>query len=292
MKIIILGSVLFTKKVVDFLIKKNIEIDGVIGKKNSTFNSDFIDLVRLYKNKFDTFYTQNINDKRTYEWIKNKRPDLIICLGWSHIIKKKVLKIPRYGIIGYHPSDLPKNKGRHPIIWTLALGLKETASTFFLMNSKIDSGDILSKKKIKISSKDFAFDLYKKLYRAASKQLYNLIKDFQKGKIKKLKNSNVKENHWKKRNFEDGLIDWRMDAESIFNLTRALGKPYSGAHFYFNNKMIKVWRTKIIYSHFENIEPGKVIKLINLKPVIKCGKNSLKLINFSPRIKLKKNNYL
>ena len=32
MKIIILGSVLFTK-VVDFLIKKNIAIDGVIGKK-------------------------------------------------------------------------------------------------------------------------------------------------------------------------------------------------------------------------------------------------------------------
>ena len=70
MKIIILGSVLFTKKVVDFLIKKNIAIDGVIGKKNSTFNSDFIDLVRLYKNKFDTFYTQNINDKRTYKWLK------------------------------------------------------------------------------------------------------------------------------------------------------------------------------------------------------------------------------
>ena len=87
--------------------------------------------MRLYKNKFDTFYTQNINDKRTYKWLKNKRPDLIICLGWSHIIEPKVLKIPKYGIIGYHPSDLPRNKGRHPIIWPLVLGLKETASTFF-----------------------------------------------------------------------------------------------------------------------------------------------------------------
>ncbi len=292
MKIIILGSVLFTKKVVDFLIKKNIAIDGVIGKKNSTFNSDFIDLVRLYKNKFDTFYTQNINDKRTYKWLKNKRPDLIICLGWSHIIEPKVLKIPKYGIIGYHPSDLPRNKGRHPIIWPLVLGLKETASTFFLMNSEIDSGEIVSKKKVQIRSKDFAFDLYKKLYQTASKQLLSLIKDFQKGKIKKLKKSNVKENYWKKRSFKDGMIDWRMDAESIFNLTRALGKPYGGAHFYFNNKMIKVWRTKIIHSKFDNIEPGKIIKLANLKPVIKCGKNSLKLINFSPKIRFKKDNYL
>ena len=163
MKIIILGSVLFTKKVVDFLIKKNIAIDGVIGKKNSTFNSDFIDLVRLYKNKFDTFYTQNINDKRTYKWLKNKRPDLIICLGWSHIIEPKVLKIPKYGIIGYHPSDLPRNKGRHPIIWPLVLGLKETASTFFFINEGVDPGDRSDQEYIEISTEDNANSLYEKI---------------------------------------------------------------------------------------------------------------------------------
>ena len=33
--------------------------------------------------------------------------------------------------------------------------------------------------------------------------------------------------------------------------------------------MIKVWRTKIIHSKFDKIEPGKIIKLANLKPVIK-----------------------
>ena len=35
------------------------------------------------------------------------------------------------GVLGFHPSELPKNRGRHPLIWALALGLKKSASTFF-----------------------------------------------------------------------------------------------------------------------------------------------------------------
>ena len=51
------------------------------------------------------------------------------------------------GILGYHPSLLPFNRGRHPIIWALALGLKETGSTFFFMDENADTGDIVSQKK-------------------------------------------------------------------------------------------------------------------------------------------------
>ena len=29
------------------------------------------------------------------------------------------LDIPKYGVVGYHPSLLPRNRGRHPIIWLL-----------------------------------------------------------------------------------------------------------------------------------------------------------------------------
>ena len=58
-------------------------------------------------------------------------PDLIICVGWSQILKSEILNIPKLGVIGFHPSKLPENRGKHPIIWSLVLGKKETASTFF-----------------------------------------------------------------------------------------------------------------------------------------------------------------
>ena len=68
-------------------------------------------------------------------------------------------------------------------------------------------------------------------------------------------------NIWRKRSMKDGIIDWRMSAEGIYNLIRALGKPYVGACFEYNDDKITVWRANIIKTDdYRNIEPGKVIK--------------------------------
>ena len=196
------------------------------------------------------------------------------------------------GIIGYHPTDLPKNKGRHPIIWSIVLGLKKTASTFFFMNKKIDGGKIISKKMISISKHDTAKDLYTKLNKAACNQVFKILKDLKKGNIKSKKQNIVKANFWRKRHFSDGQIEWKMNAENIHNLIKGLGEPYVGAHFIFKNKIIKVWKAKLIKSKKTNFEPGKVYKIKNSYPVIKCGKNSIMLIRYYPKIKFKLNSYL
>ena len=102
------------------------------------------------KNNIPVRYTPNINSEEVIGWISNLAPDVIFCFGWSGLLKKELLQIPPMGVIGYHPTALPKNRGRHPITWALNLGLKETASTFFFMDDGIDSGDILSQKKVLI----------------------------------------------------------------------------------------------------------------------------------------------
>ena len=148
MKVIFIGSVLFSKRLLNHLIKKKVDIQLIITKKVLKENSDKYDLSRCAKkNKIPYIYVKNINDKNNLSIIKSHKPDVIFCLGWSEILKKDILKIPKLGTIGYHPSDLPHNRGKHPIIWALVKGLKQTASTFFLLNQRIDEGNIVSKKK-------------------------------------------------------------------------------------------------------------------------------------------------
>ena len=178
MKILFIGSVIFSKLILEKLFVNNLNIVGVCTKNKSTFNSDFYNLSNTCK-KFDIpyMYTKDINSKITFNWIKKKKPDLIICCGWSQLINQKTLNIPRYGAIGYHPADLPNNRGRSPIIWSIFLGLKRCGSTFFLMNKKADNGIILSKKNIKIQNSDNATSLYQKLNITASKQIINILKN-------------------------------------------------------------------------------------------------------------------
>ena len=51
MKILFIGTVLFSKNILDELIKSKNEIVGVIGKRKSKFNSDYYDLVKYSKKK-------------------------------------------------------------------------------------------------------------------------------------------------------------------------------------------------------------------------------------------------
>ena len=67
------------------------------------------------------------------------------------------------GVIGYHPAALPHNRGRHPIIWALARGLTQTASTFFLMDEGADTGAIVDQEPVPIGAHDDAGRLYARL---------------------------------------------------------------------------------------------------------------------------------
>ena len=127
------------------------------------------------KKKINSIYSNKINSTKIIRWIKKRKPDIIFCIGWNQLLNKKLLNIAPKGVIGYHPSDLPKNRGRHPIIWSLALGLKNIGSSFFYMDSKADTGRIISKKMIKIKKNSDSNSIYKNLIKEGRKQIREII---------------------------------------------------------------------------------------------------------------------
>ena len=132
MRIVFIGTVLFSKDTLEKLIDLGADIVGVCTKERSPFNSDFTDLTLLCtKHNIPYRFTENINASDSVEWIKQLAPDIIFCFGWSSLIKSEVLNLPPMGVLGFHPAQLPLNRGRHPLIWALFLGLEKTASTFF-----------------------------------------------------------------------------------------------------------------------------------------------------------------
>ena len=281
MRIIYIGCVVFSKELFELLLKNsNIKIVGLVTKKNSTFNSDHYDLSKSIINTNIPFkYVKDINELKIKNWIKNLKPDLIFCFGWPTLLKKDILNLPKIGVVGYHPTILPKNRGRHPIIWALILGLKETGSTFFFMDEEADTGKIINQSRVKIDIKDDANSLYLKLIEASKIQLTEIIENFISNKLIVFKKQS-KGNFWRKRSKKDGLIDWRMSELSIYNLIRGLTRPYSGAHFEYQGKEIKVWKCEIIRNNSTNIEPGKIISLTSKGIIVKTGDHSIHLTEF------------
>jgi methionyl-tRNA formyltransferase len=269
------------------------EVIGVCTLESSSFNADHCDLTPLSrKHNIPVKYTTNINSEKNILWIKSLNPDIVFCFGWSRLLKTDLLKLAPLGVLGYHPSALPTNRGRHPLIWALVLGLRETASTFFFMDDYADSGDILSQYPIKISENDTAGTLYKRITEVALKQIDEFIPALVSGDYKKVKQDHSLSNTWRKRRRDDGKIDWRMSAISIHNLVRGLTKPYVGAHFNLQDSVTIVWDTEMVFNSEKNIEPGKVILVDGKGVVVKAGEDAIRLLKTEPVLDIKQGSYL
>lgn len=280
MRVVFIGCVNFSYIILEHLFRiKRMQIVGIISQQNSSFNADFRSLRPIAEKKKIPYYCCTHNNQTDMGlWINDRTPDVIYCFGWPFLLKRVVLEIPRLGVIGYHPTALPLNRGRHPIIWTLALGLKKTASTFFFMDEGADSGDILNQEFVIIENGDDAGTLYEKLLNKAKKQVTIFSNQLIDGHYARIQQDSSKANYWRKRSKEDGRIDWRMSSRTIHNLVRALTKPYIGAHCIYNNSEVKIWRTEeILYFLDENIEPGKVLESKNNNIIVKCGESAIRI---------------
>lgn len=280
MKILFIGTVEFSYKALKKLIELNAEIVGICTKKKSDFNSDFADLTPLCKKAGIPFkYIDDINSNENIAWIRSLSPDIIFCFGWSNLIKKDLLGLPKMGVVGYHPALLPKNRGRHPLIWALALGLNDSGSTFFFMTEGADDGDILSQEKIEILYEDDAKSLYNKVSNVALKQIETFLPKLQNNSFKTIKQNNDLANVWRKRGKVDGKIDFRMTSRAIYNLVRALTKPYVGAHVEYNGQDISIWKVEEVEFDQNNIEFGKVLENDGKSIVVKTYDKAIKIID-------------
>ena len=204
--------------------------------------------------------------------------DVIYCFGWSYLLGKEILALAPKGVIGYHPSALPANRGRHPLIWALALGLQETASTFFFMDEGADTGDILDQAPLPIEEKDDAGSLYTKMSQVACRQITRFTAALGDGEEIRVQQNHKDANTWRKRGRSDGEIDWRMSMRSICNLVRALSSPYVGAHCMHRGQEVKIWRVEPNMDAPLYLEPGKVLSVDGLVVEIKCADGSIRIV--------------
>jgi methionyl-tRNA formyltransferase len=293
MRIVFIGTVEFSLISLKKIIDVGGEIVGVCTKKESSFNADFIDLTPFCEEKnIPTHYVKDINNTDSIEWIKSLSPDIIFCFGWSSLIGNELLCVSKMGIVGFHPAYLPQNRGRHPIIWALALGLEKTASTFFFMDKGADSGDILSQKEVNIDYTDDARTLYNKIVGTASNQIAEFVPNLISGEYKRVIQNHEKANLWRKRGKKDGLIDFRMSSKSIYNLVRALTKPYVGAHLEYHNSDIIIWKVEEVFCDLNNIEPGKVLEVNDNKILIKVNNGAIRILEHEFEVLPKVGEYL
>jgi methionyl-tRNA formyltransferase len=287
MRIVFIGCVEFSARALDVLLKHtDAEIVGVVTREASAFNSDFRSLQPTAERHGIPCFLSRGNDQQAMAcWIEAQAPDVVYCFGWSYLLRQEILSLAPLGVVGYHPAALPRNRGRHPIIWALALGLRSTASTFFFMDEGADSGDLLSQVPVAINASDDARSLYDRLISVASEQIRLFTTTLANGTYERTPQDDTDVNYWRKRSKADGRIDWRMSSHRIDCLVRALVAPYPGAHFDLGDREVVVWNAERADDEFadtDHFEPGRVLAIEKAAFVVKCGSGALRVLVCDP----------
>lgn len=91
--------------------------------------------------------------------------ELIISAHSHWLISEQILNKCKYGGIGFHPSLLPRHRGRDAIRWTIHMNDYITGGTIYdLNNPKCDGGDILLQKPLWVDKEWSYHDLWRRLF--------------------------------------------------------------------------------------------------------------------------------
>lgn len=168
-------------------------------------------------------------------------PEACIVAAYGKILPEWLLVIPRFGSINVHASLLPKYRGAAPINWAIANGERVTGVTIMQMDAGMDTGPMLASRAIEIGEEETAPDLSSKLATLGAELLAETLPLIERGDIHPAPQNEIEATYAPILKREDGLINWRMNAQEISNRVRAF-QPWPATYTIFRGGRLFFWR--------------------------------------------------
>ena len=212
------------------------------------------------------------------ESLKALEPDFFVTFAFGQILSQEVLDIPKYETINLHASLLPKYRGANPIQRAIIDGEKETGICTMITELGLDCGDVCKKLTIPIPEDMNCEDLYNII----SEKSPQMVEDTLIGLVNKTLTPvpQCEEGVCMagKLQKEETKIDFSKSANEIHNLVRGIYKSPS-AYFIYNDKLIKVMKTKVCEG---SGKCGEFLEVNKEGIKVGCGKDCIMLLEVKP----------
>ncbi|MEN5043861.1 bifunctional UDP-4-amino-4-deoxy-L-arabinose formyltransferase/UDP-glucuronic acid oxidase ArnA [Pseudomonas koreensis] len=243
-------------------------------------NAFYASVAQLCANKgIPVHAPEDANHPLWIERIAKLDPEYIFSFYYRNLLSEPLLALAKKGAFNLHGSLLPRYRGRAPANWVLVNGETETGVTLHRMVKRADAGAIVAQQRVAIERSDTGLTLHAKLRTAASDLLRDTLPNMLQGKITETPQDESKATVFGRRTPADGKLVWAKPAEELFNLVRAVTRPYPGAFCAVGEHKLIVWSADVVKGN-EGQAPGRVISVDPLR--IACGQNSL-VINAGQR---------
>lgn len=168
------------------------------------------------------------------------QPQLLVVIGWYHLIPARVRALAPLGTVGIHWSLLPKYRGGSPLVWAIINGERETGASLFYLEDKVDTGRIIAQTPVAIGEHENIAHMIDKLNAVSAEIVVEHVPEILQGTAVSWPQDEAHATYFRPRLPEDGLIDWRWPARRIYNFIRAQTLPYPCAFSNYHGQRIRI----------------------------------------------------
>jgi len=196
------------------------------------------------------------NDVLIFDYIKNsmdldaffkKQVDYFILAWWPKIINSSLIEYPKFGVINFHPSFLPYNRGKHYNFWNIVEDCPFGVTLHFV-DTGIDTGDIIVQRAIQTSLLDDGKSLYIKARNEIKELFIDEYPNIRLGNYNRIKQDLDKGSMHYSRELDSAS---EVNITELQNLKSFIDKirartflPYPSCYFYYNRDKYYI-RSKI-----------------------------------------------
>ena len=221
------------------------------------------------KHNIPVFQPESVRTADAVEQIKSQNPDVCVVVAYGKMLPDDILKVAKHGCINVHASLLPKYRGASPIQWSIVCGERKTGVATMLLDSGMDTGDVLQMRECEIKDTDTAETLWDRLSTLGAELICDTLKAVENGTVTRTPQDHSLATYAPIIKKEDGLIDFNKSAYVIDCLIRGLHN-WPVAYTYADGKRLKIYSA----TPFErNCDAGEILQADG-KLIIGCGENT------------------
>ncbi len=194
---------------------------------------------------------EKLKDEKFRDRLAAFEPDIIVVVAFR-ILPAMIFNLSRLGTFNIHASLLPKYRGAAPINWAIINGEKKTGLTTFLIEEKVDTGNILLQDEFEIPENFTAGDLHDFMMPRAAEIGLKTCKLLISGDYQLKKQDDALACPAPKIFPSQAFIDWSLPSEKLKNFIHGFS-PYPGARVMWGGKLLKILR---VFKADEKLEPG------------------------------------
>jgi methionyl-tRNA formyltransferase len=204
----------------------------------------------------DILQPESMKGPEIKEKLMALNPDFFVVVAFGHKLSREILDIPRMHPINIHASLLPAWRGSSPIQAAILNQDKEAGITTMIMDTDLDTGDMLLKARTPIAMDETAQTLHDRLAPMGADLIVETLDAFAHDSITPQPQDHARATHAPMLKKADGCVDWTMDSKTIHAHVRAM-TPWPGAYGFLGGKRIKILEVATLEIHTEH-KPGTV----------------------------------